>query len=97
MPAKLDGTTLVDIDVPRLDREHTLIGVQHGVDHRGIGLGTTYQEKDVGTRLAAGETYLLLCRIAVMVKSVSGSTLVVGREQAFQDGLMATVIIITLK
>ena len=97
MAAKLDGATLVHVDVSRLDSQHALIGLEQGINHGGVGLRATHEEKHVGIGFAACRADFLPGSGAVIIQSVARGTVVVGLNQALEDSLVAAVVVVTLK
>ena len=73
----------MNIDMPRLDRQHALIAAQHGIDDGGIGLGAANEEIDVGIGHFTCGAHLVTCRIAEIVKSVARGAHVIGLGQPF--------------
>ena len=49
-----DRPGLVDVDVPRIGRQHPFVTPQQSVDDRGVGLGAADQEVHLGLRNPAG-------------------------------------------
>ena len=69
--AKFNGTAFVGCDMRCFSCYHTLIGLKHGVNHCGIRLGATTEEKHLCVGTLAGFTDALFSGIAIDIESVS--------------------------
>lgn len=54
VPRGFDRPGLVDVDMPRIGRQHPFVTPQQSVDDRGVGLGAADQEVHLGLRNSAG-------------------------------------------
>ena len=83
--------------VSGLRRKNTFITVQDRTYDRGIGLGSSHQEKHLCIRAATGFTDLLLGRITVFVRAIAGKLLHIGFQKLLEDRRMRSLAIIIYK
>ena len=91
------GAGFVDADVARFGCDDAFVVAQHGGDDRRIGLRAAGQEKDLGPRRFARLADLLLRTFAVMVHTIPGQLLQIGRSQTLQNLRMRPLGIVTSK
>ena len=80
-----------------LCRKNTFITVQDRTYDRGIGLGSSHQEKHLCIRAATGFTDLLFCRVAVLICTVSGKFLHVCLHKFLKYCRMCSFAVIVYK
>ena len=83
--------------VSGLRRKNTFITVQDRTYDRGIGLGSSHQEKHLSIRAATGLTDLLFCRITVFVCAIAGKLLHIGFQKLLEDRRMSSLTVIVYK
>ena len=71
MTKQFHGTRLVDGDMPRGGSYDGSVMWQHGVDDRGIGLRSAYEQHDIGRRTSRGLTDLLDGRESELVVAIT--------------------------
>ena len=82
MSRVLNGSRLVNGDMPGLGRDHGGVMGEHCVDHSGIGLGAAYQQEHIGLWSAGRFAYLLYSGSREAVFAVSGFLNKVGFREA---------------
>ena len=81
----LNGAALMHADVPRVGRDHALIGPQQCVDHRGVGLCSAYQKKDLCIWRVAGAANFFPGGAGIVVQSIARCFFKVGFPQTAED------------
>ena len=97
VPRVFHGTRLVDADVARLGRHHTLVVAQHGRNHGRIGLRAAHQEEYFRLRRIARRADLLFGAFAIMIHAVARQLFKVGRGQARKNLRMRPFRIVASK
>ena len=97
MSCILDRSGLMTAYMSSLRRKNTFITVQDRTYDRGIGLGSSHQEKHLCIRAATGFTNLLLCRITVFVRAIAGKLLHIGFQKLLEDRRMGSLAVIVYK
>ena len=87
----------MDVDVPRIDRKHTLAALQQRVDGCSIGLCAAHKEMDFCLRHVARLADPVLCPFGIRVETIAARLLIVGLRQAAENLRQAAVIVVTLK
>ena len=64
MAAELDGSGLMNSDVPGLCRQHPMASFEQAINDSAVGLGAAHQEENICLRFADGITDLRLGRFA---------------------------------
>ena len=95
--AALDGAGLVNADVARIRRDHTLKGTQHRVQHRGVGLGPADEKPDIRIRRPACVPDLRAGGFGKRVVAVDAGLHQIGFQHAPENGGMGTLVIVTGK
>ena len=95
--SKLNGTTLVGVDMSGVDRYHTLIGVEYRVDNGGIGLRTSRHKEYVGIIVVACCHNLSLGFVAINVEAIATRMFVVCLDKSLQYLWVCTVVVVTFK
>ena len=85
------------IDVPSLDRQHALIGLQHGIDDSGVGLRAAYQKVDISLRLTTCLAHLVTRCGTVIIQSVTCCAIIVCLNEPSEYSLVTAIVVITLK
>ena len=93
----LHSTGLVDIDMPRLCAQNTLMRTQACINHRQIGLGAAYQEVHCQTFIPAGLSDQPRGFFTIVILSITRGLLQIGLKELFHDLRMRSFCIITLK
>ena len=88
-------TGLVDIDMPRLCAQNTLMGTQACINQ--IGLGAAYQEVYCQAFIPAGLSDQPSGLFTIVILSITGSLFQIGLKELFHDFRMCSFCIITLK
>ena len=94
---KLDGTSLVNIDMSTIYCNYALILVEHRVDNRGVGLCASCKEEDVSFIILTSLLYQFLCPHATLVSPVGLSSQFIGLNQFLEYFWMCSVTVVVVK
>ena len=95
--ARLNGTCLVEGNVPRVRRQNALIGAEETADDGGVGLGAAYQKFHLGVGAVAGGADFVLGLSAVGVLTVADGLFQVGVQKPLEDGRMRAFEIVAVE
>ena len=97
MPRKFHGSCFVNVDMCRLCTQNTLVGLEHAVDDRGVGLCTTGKEPYLSIWCFAGCANHCPCLFAETVVAIALRPFVVGLHEMAQYRLVSSIIIIAFE
>ena len=83
--AGLDGSCLMDVDVPRLGTQGSLVGPEDRGNHGGVGLGASHQKLHRRLRGLTGLADELPGVVTVGVQAVARCLLQIGLHQSLQN------------
>ena len=95
--AGLDGSRLVDVDVPRLGTQRSLVGAQDGGNHRGVGLSAPHQKLHRRLRGLAGLADQVPGMVTVGVHAVARRLLQIGLGQDLQNLRVGPLPVVAFK
>ena len=97
VPAGLDGSCFVHIDVSGVGTNHCFIRAQHGIDDGGVGLGAAREQVHVGIADSTFCRYLLPGTVAEAVEAIGEGLFVVGFHQMAQHVGVGTVVVVAFE
>ena len=97
MFGKLNGTSLMDVDMTRAHTDDTFVLVEHGVNGGGISLRATRQEEYLGIGHADSLANALFGALRELVEAVGCRLGIVVAHQVFKHLGVCPVVIIALK
>ena len=97
MAAVLDGACLMNVHMAGSGADHSLTGIQHRVNHDGVGLRAAGQQIYICLRTLAGRPDLFHGADAIMVCAVSWQLLHIGLHQPPQHLGMSPFCIVACK
>ena len=92
-----DGRCLMHVDVASVDGDDSLIGTQHTINDRGIGLRATGEEEDVSIGGFTGHPDFLPGLFAIDIKTICGRDFRIGFQESLHHFRMCAVVVITFK
>ena len=97
MSCELHGSRLVNVNMSRVGAQYALVGLQHAVDDRGVGLCATGEEPDLRLGDFTSLTDQCPCMFAEAVVAVALRALGVGFHEMAQHSFVCPVVVIAFK
>ena len=97
MLRKLDGTSLVDVDMTRADADDALVLVEHGVDGGGVGLRAARQEEYLRVGHADSLADTVLGTVAELIKTVGRGLGTIVLHKLFEHLRVRPVVVVAFK
>ena len=97
VPAGLDGSGFVHVDVSRLCGEHSFPGPEDAVDDGGVGLCASDEEVHGCVCAAAGLPDAFARVFAIGVESVAGCLFHVGPDEPFEDERVCSFHVVAIE
>ena len=92
-----DSRSLMHVDVACVNGNDSLVGTQHTINDRSIGLRATGQEEDVSIGGFTGHPDFLPGLFAIYIKTIRGRDFRVGFQESLHHLRMCAVVVITFK